>query len=228
MVTSLWRNRELIRAATRREVLARYRGSALGLLWSFCTPLLMLTVYTFVFGEIFKARWSPDSTSRSEFALVLFVGLIVFNVFSECINRAPTAIIANPNYVKKILFPLEILPFVSLCSAMYHAMVSVGVWLLVYGLLFGAPHVTVLYLPLILGPLCLFILGLSWALASLGVFFTRCVAVHRIIHDGCHVPESGVLSEQRSTCGLAACTATESPDARHRAGPRGAVLGSQP
>jgi len=170
MVTSLWRNRELIRAATRREVLARYRGSALGLLWSFCTPLLMLTVYTFVFGEIFKARWSPDSTSRSEFALVLFVGLIVFNVFSECINRAPTAIIANPNYVKKILFPLEILPFVSLCSAMYHAMVSVGVWLLVYGLLFGAPHVTVLYLPLILGPLCLFILGLSWALASLGVF----------------------------------------------------------
>lgn len=170
MVASLWRHRDLIRALAKREVLGRYRGSVLGLLWSFFNPVFMLAVYTFVFSVVFKARWGTGSESKTEFALVLFAGLIMFNLFAECINRAPGLILSNPNYVKKVVFPLEILPFVSLLSALFHAAISLGVWLLAYLILFGLPPVTVLYLPLIVLPFVLFIMGVSWALASLGVY----------------------------------------------------------
>lgn len=170
MVASLWRNRSLIHASAKREVLGRYRGSAMGLLWSFFNPVFMLAVYTFVFSEVFKARWSAGSESKTEFALVLFAGLIVFNLFAECINRAPSLILSNVNYVKKVVFPLEILPFVGLLSTLYHMLVSLGVWLAAYLILFGIPHPTALYLPLIVLPFVLFIMGLSWALASFGVY----------------------------------------------------------
>lgn len=170
MVASLWRNRSLIHASAKREVLGRYRGSALGLLWSLFNPLFMLTVYTFVFSQVFKARWSAASDSKTEFALVLFAGLIVFNLFSECINRAPDLIIANPNYVKKVVFPLEILPFVSLLAALYHGLTSLGVWLAAYIVLYGLLPTTIFLFPMIILPLALFIMGVSWALASLGVF----------------------------------------------------------
>ena len=170
MIASLWRHRELILASAKREVLGRYRGSIFGLMWSFFNPLLMLMVYTFVFSVVFKARWGGGSDSKTEFALVLFAGLITYNLFAECINRAPGLIVSNPNYVKKVVFPLEILPFVSLLSALYHLSVSVAIWLAAYVILFGIPHITVLYLPLIIFPFALFIMGLSWALASLGVY----------------------------------------------------------
>jgi lipopolysaccharide transport system permease protein len=170
MVASFWRNRDLILTSTKREVLGRYRGSMLGLLWSFFNPLFMLVVYTFIFSEVFKARWSTDSESKTEFALMLFAGLIMFNLFAECINRAPSLILSNVNYVKKVVFPLEILPLVSLISSMYHALISLTVWLIAYAIFFGVPSVTVLYLPLLMVPFALFIMGLSWFLASLGVY----------------------------------------------------------
>jgi lipopolysaccharide transport system permease protein len=170
IAASLWRNRGLILASAKRDVLGRYRGSALGLLWSLFNPLLMLAVYTFVFSEVFKARWNATSDSKTEFALVLFAGLLIFNLFSECINRAPGLILSNVNYVKKVVFPLEILPFVALLSSLFHAAISLAVWLLAYTLLIGIPHATALYLPLILVPFLLFVLGFSWALASLGVY----------------------------------------------------------
>jgi lipopolysaccharide transport system permease protein len=168
--TSLWVNRALIRALVIREVVGRYRGSVLGVLWSFFNPLLMLFVYTFVFSVVFKARWSGGSDSKTEFALVLFAGLIVFNVFTECINRAPSLVIANANYVKKVIFPLEILPWVNMGAALFHAAVSLGVWLVFFVLIFGLPHVTLLWFPLVLIPLVLFVMGLSWFLAALGVY----------------------------------------------------------
>lgn len=170
MLASFWRNRRLILVLTKREVLGRYRGSLLGLLWSFFNPLFMLVVYTFVFSQIFKARWSAGSESKTEFALVLLAGLIMFNLFAECINRAPGLILSNVNYVKKVIFPLEILPIVDLLSAFYHSLVGFLVWLAAYSVFFGLPHPSTLYLPLILLPFGLFILGLSWSLASLGVF----------------------------------------------------------
>lgn len=170
MLASLWRHSELIKASAKREVLGRYRGSAMGLLWSFFNPVFMLAVYTFVFSVVFKARWSGGGESKTEFALVLFSGLIFFNLFAECINRAPGLVLSNANYVKKVVFPLEILPFVGLLSSLFHSAISLGVWLFAYLVLFGIPHSTALYLPLILLPFILFIMGLSWALASLGVY----------------------------------------------------------
>lgn len=169
MFASQWRNRELIKAFTKREVLGRYRGSVMGILWPFFNPLFMLAIYTFVFGVVFKARWGVGG-SKDEFALVLFAGLIMFNLFAESINRAPGLILSNVNYVKKVVFPLEILPTVMLLSALFHGLISLGVWLLAYLLFFGLPHPTTLYFPLIVLPFIFFILGLSWGLASLGVF----------------------------------------------------------
>ncbi|WP_085647540.1 MULTISPECIES: ABC transporter permease [unclassified Pseudomonas] len=170
MVASLVRNRTLIRASIKREVLGRYRGSVLGVLWSFFNPVFMLAVYTFVFSVVFKARWSGGSDSKTEFALILFAGLMVFSLFAECINRAPGLIVSNANYVKKVVYPLEILPWVSLGAAMFHALISLGVWMLAYLIFFGVPHLTALYLPLVVMPLVLVMMGLSWGLASLGVY----------------------------------------------------------
>lgn len=170
MFASLWRNRELILASARREVLGRYRGSFMGLFWSVFTPLCMLAVYTFVFGEVFKARWGVENESKMQFALMLFAGLIVFNLFAECVNRAPNLILVNVNYVKKVVFPLEILPAIALASALFHCLISLGVWLLAYILFFGAPPLTVFYLPMILLPFAFMIMGVTWVLASLGVY----------------------------------------------------------
>jgi lipopolysaccharide transport system permease protein len=142
----------------------------MGLLWSFFNPVLMLAVYTFVFSVVFRARWAGGSDSKTEFALVLFSGLLVFNLFSECVNRAPGLILSNSNYVKKVIFPLEILPLVALGSAAFHFAISFIVWLLFYLIFFGWPPLTVFWLPLVLLPLILMTVGLSWLLASLGVY----------------------------------------------------------
>jgi homopolymeric O-antigen transport system permease protein len=156
----------------KREVISRYRGSFLGLLWSFVTPLLMLAIYTFVFSVVFKVRLENvgSSDNRFEFALLLFAGLIVFNLFSECISRAPGLILSNVNYVKKIIFPLEILPWVTLGAALFHAGISLLV-LLAFLLIVGySIQWTLIFLPVVVLPLLLLIMGLSWLLASIGVF----------------------------------------------------------
>ena len=170
MFVSLWRNRSLVTALIRREVTARYRGSVMGILWSFLNPIFMLTVYTFVFSVVLNTRWGGGSDSKTEFALILFAGLIIFNLFAECINRAPGLILANTNYVKKVVFPLEMLPWIALGSALFNALISASVWLAAYLILFGLPHPTVLLLPLIFLPFLLFVMGITWALASLGVY----------------------------------------------------------
>lgn len=170
IIASLWRNRYLIKKSIQREVVGRYRGSFLGIFWSFFHPMFMLAVYTFVFSVVFKARWQSGSDSKTEFALILFAGLMVFNLFSECINRAPSLILAHASYVKKVVFPLEILPWVVIGGATFHLGISLAVWLIAYTLLFGVPHATALLLPVVLVPLVLFTAGLSWWLASLGVY----------------------------------------------------------
>jgi len=170
--SSLWRNRQLILQMTRREVIGRYKGSAFGLTWSFFNPVLMLVVYTFVFSEVFKARWGAmdGNESKTQFALVLFVGMIVLSLFSELVNRAPGLILGNVNYVKKVVFPLEILPVIALGAACFHSLISLSVLLAAFGLFNGYLPWTVVFVPIILLPLCLLTLGLAWILASLGVF----------------------------------------------------------
>jgi lipopolysaccharide transport system permease protein len=170
LLSTLKSHRNLIYNLIKREVIGRYRGSVMGLFWSFFNPVLMLVVYTFVFSVVFKARWAGGTDSRSEFALVLFAGLMVYNLFSECINRAPGLVLGNINYVKKVVFPLEILPVVAIGSATFHLLISLVVWLIFYLLFFGTPQVTLLLFPIVLMPFFLLILGFSWFLASLGVY----------------------------------------------------------
>ena len=170
IVRSIISNRSLIQSLIKRDIAGRYRGSVMGLLWSFFNPVLMLAVYTIVFSVVFKARWPGGTESKTEFALVLFSGLMVFNLFAECINKAPTLILGNVNYVKKVIFPLEILPVVSLGAAFFHFVVSFIVWAAFYLFFFGVPKPTVLQLPIIIVPLILITAGISWFFASLSVF----------------------------------------------------------
>lgn len=170
LVASIYRNRRLIVDLIKREVVGRYKGSTLGLLWSFFNPILMLAVYTFLFSVVFKARWLGGSDSKVEFALVLFSGLLMFNLFAEVLNRAPGLILNNANYVKKVIFPLEILPVVTLGAAAFHMLVSLAVWLIFFLVFFRVPSWTALQVILIFVPLALMTLGLAWSLASLGVY----------------------------------------------------------
>lgn len=170
MVMSFWRNRSLIKSLAQREILGRYRGSFLGIFWSFFNPVFMLLVYTFVFSVVFKVRWNASSDSKTEFAMVLFAGLIVFNLFAECISRSSTLIGNNANFVKKVIFPLETLPIIVMTSALFHFGISLAIWLVAYMILFGMPHATVLLIPFVLIPFILFTIALTWVLSSLGVF----------------------------------------------------------
>lgn len=169
-VRTIASHRRLILEMIRREVVGRYRGSVMGLFWSFLTPVLMLVVYTFVFSVVFNARWAGGTDSKTEFAIVLFIGLMVFNLFSESIIRAPALVLSNPNYVKKVIFPLEILSVVSVGTAIFHFLVSMLVWMLFYLLVFGIPPLAAFWVPIAMLPLVLMCIGFSWILASLGVY----------------------------------------------------------
>ena len=169
---SLWGNRQLILQMTKRDVVGRYKGSAIGLAWSFFNPVFMLLVYTFVFSVIFNSRWTGAGAddSKTQFAVVLFVGMIVMSLFSDVLNRAPSLILSSSNYVKKIVFPLEILPVIAMGSALFHSLISLGVLLAAFALLNGYLHWTIVFIPLVLLPIVILTLGLAWMLASLGVF----------------------------------------------------------
>jgi lipopolysaccharide transport system permease protein len=172
MLKSFWRNRQLIAQMIKREVIGRYKGSAMGLAWSFFNPVFMLLVYTFVFSAIFKARWGGigNGESKVQFALVLFVGMIVLSLFSEALNRAPRLILSNVNYVKKVVFPIEILPVVAMGAALFHSFISLSVLLTAFAIFNSYLHWTAALIPLVLLPLVILTLGLTWVLASLGVF----------------------------------------------------------
>jgi len=171
MILCVFRHHQVVFQLIKREILGRYRGSLLGVVWSFCTPLLMLAIYTFFFSAVFKAKWGIEEQSNHvDYAIILFVGLIIHGLFSECISRAPILITSNANFVKKIIFPLEILPWIPLGNALFHASISIGVLLLAQFILYSQLPWTVIFLPLILMPFVIFIIGFSWYLATLGVY----------------------------------------------------------
>jgi lipopolysaccharide transport system permease protein len=171
LARALWLHRDLIRQFVRREIEGRYRGSFLGLLWTFINPLVLLVIYTFVFGVVFGSRWPNSHTaSLGEFAIILFCGLTAFTVFNETVNRASGLIVSVPNYVKKVVFPLEILPVSVLGAALFHGAISLAILLIANLLFSGTLHWTLVLLPVVVLPLIFLSLGLSWFLASLGVF----------------------------------------------------------
>jgi len=160
----------LVVQMAQRDIAGRYRGSFIGLFWSFFNPLLMLIIYTFVFGVIFKSRWNAQVTGHFQFAIILFAGLNINSLFAECANRAPTLIVENTNFVKKVVFPLEVLSWSTLGSALFHLMVSTVVLLTISLFVNGGVPWTVVLFPVVVVCFLPFVAGTIWLLASLGVF----------------------------------------------------------
>ncbi len=172
LARNLWEYRELIKQFSVRETVARYKGTHLGLAWAVGQPLLTLTVFTFIFSTVFKIKWGTELSGETkiDYALHFFAGLVMYSVFSETVGRAPGLILEKPNFVRKVVFPLEILPVAALGASMIYALVSVVVLLVAALLLAGRFSVTLWLFPLTLVPLTALTLGLSWFLCSMGVF----------------------------------------------------------
>ena len=165
-------NRDLVLVLTRREIAGRYRGSVLGHLWALANPLLLLGVYTLVFGVVLPARWptAPDEGGMTAFALRLLTGLLLHGFLAESLARAPTLVVSQPNYVTKVVFPLEALGWVNMLTAAFHAAIGIALLVLVNAVWGTGLGVAQLALPLIVLPLAFVVLGLVWVLAALGVY----------------------------------------------------------
>jgi lipopolysaccharide transport system permease protein len=164
-------NRDLVVGLARREIEIRYRGATMGVLWALFNPMIMLGVYTFFFTEVLRSKWQGiEQQSSLDFSLVLFPGLLVFTFFSECVARAPTLILTNQSYVKKIVFPLELLPIINLISAVFHALIGFVIWIVFYLVIKSGLHATVPLVVFPLIPLGFLTLGICWILAALGTY----------------------------------------------------------
>lgn len=169
-IFSLYTNRSLLRSLVIRDIEMRYRGTTLGFLWAVFYPLMMLAVYAFVFGGVFNARWG-SSGGMKDFVLMLYCGLTVHAVFSETLTRSPSAILLNPSYVKKVVFPLELLPISHLASAIFNTLIGLGLLCVFLLIQHQSIPLTALCVPLVFFPLLLLTAGLAWFFAAIGVFF---------------------------------------------------------
>lgn len=168
---ALIRHKSLAWELSKRDVLGRYRGASFGLAWSVISPFLMLGVYAFAFGTVMKSRWPHQAGGDHSYAVILFVGLIVHGFVAECLIRSPTLVVGNPNFVKRVVFPLDVLPWPMVFSTLFHTLVSAIVLAMLMLVLEHHLHATFILLPLIFVPLVLLIMGVSWFLASFAVYF---------------------------------------------------------
>lgn len=168
---ALTKHWSLTRELAKRDVLGRYRGASFGLFWSLISPFLMLMVYTFAFGTVMGGRWPEIEAGQTQFAIVLFAGLIVHGFFAECLNKSVGLIVSNPNFVKRVIFPLEILPWPMVLSALFHVFMNLLVFLLMRLVVDGQLAITTLLFPLVMLPLLVLVLGMSWFMAAVGVYF---------------------------------------------------------
>lgn len=170
MVAGLWSRRGLIGQFTRRNIELRHRGSRLGAFWALINPLTMLVLYYVIFGVIYGTKFRGPDDTAFDVLLAMFLGLTLFHAFSETLSWAPNLITTNPNFVKKVVFPLEVLPVAQIGAATFHLAVSLA--LIVGGTVFSTDGLTwhVLWLPVLVIPLLLLSLGTAWLLAAVGVF----------------------------------------------------------
>ena len=199
-----FRHAPLLARLVRREMASRYKGSFLGVAWTVLMPLFMIGIYAFVFGTVMQSRWTTGADQAESpygFAMLLFAGFTLFNLFAETIARAPTLMLENEAYIKKIVFPLDILPWVVVICAAINFAVAFLVFLLLFVLFYGLPPVTILLLPFVVAPVGLIALGASFFLASIGVFLrdirqivplftTACLFLSPIFYPITAVPEA--------------------------------------
>lgn len=170
-LASLLRHPYLITELAKRDIQGRYRGANFGLLWSLISPFIMLMIYTFAFGSVMKGRWPEIEAGHTQFAIILFAGLIVHGFFAECFNKSATLITSNPNFVKRVIFPLEVLPWPMILSAIFHVAMNLIVFVILRLIMDGVFVWTVVLFPLVLLPLALLTSGISWLMAAAGVYF---------------------------------------------------------
>lgn len=163
-------HRSLTMELAKRDVLGRYRGASFGLMWSLISPFLLLMVYTFSFGTVMGGRWPQIDAGKASYSIILFAGMIVHGFLSECINRAPVLIVGNPNFVKRVIFPLDILPWPMVLSGLFHVAMNTIVFIVLRLIMDHAFDWTIVLLPVVMLPLVVLALGISWFLASMGVF----------------------------------------------------------
>jgi lipopolysaccharide transport system permease protein len=168
----MWGRRELIWQFTVRNIELRHKGSYLGFVWSLLNPLLMLSLYVFVFGYVFQSKFNVlRNETKIDYALGIFLGLTIFQVFAEVLAVAPIVIVSNPNFVKRVVFPLEILPVASVGASLFHTLIALCMALVGTALFGPGLSLNVLWLPLILAPVVFLALGMAWFFAAIGVFF---------------------------------------------------------
>lgn len=178
-IRSLWSHRELTSQFASRHIQAKYKGQALGLFWALIDPLMLLAIYTFVFGFIFNrasgaggAAGDGASGGIARYALEVFAGILVFTIFRETVGPSPTLIVSQPNFVKKVVYPLETFPVSQVLVALFNFAVGMVIWVIGYSI-FSESHIPspgLLLLPIVILPVAVLGLGLSWFLSSLGVF----------------------------------------------------------
>lgn len=164
------RHWNLVRELARRDILGRYRGASFGLLWSLFGPLMILGIYSVAFGQIFKSRWQQASGDDAAFGIVLFLGIIVHGFFAECFSRAPRLMLDNANYVKRVIFPLHVLPWTVVLSALFHTAMNLVVFVVLSALVYDRTSPLLFLVPVVLAPLVLLTVAVTWVVASLGVY----------------------------------------------------------
>lgn len=170
MVKTLYKNKYLLWQLIKKDIQQRYQGSVLGILWSFIVPILMLVIYTFIFSEVFQAKWDIDTSDKYQFALVLFCGLSAFNLVGEVMNRSTLLIATNTNYVKKVIFPLEMLPVVITMSALFNCCISFLILIVAKVFLYQNISVTLYMIVLLFIPLIILAIGLSLFISAISVY----------------------------------------------------------
>ncbi len=170
MIKVLIKNNYLLRQLVKKDIQQRYQGSVLGMLWSFIVPILMLVIYTFIFSEVFQARWDIDTSDKYQFALVLFCGLTAFTLVGEVMNRATTLIASNTNYVKKVIFPLEMLPVVTTLSALFNCLISFVILIVAKFIIYRNISPTLYMIFIILIPLIIMSVGLGLLISAISVY----------------------------------------------------------
>lgn len=191
--SALGRHRGLTRELTRRDILGRYRGAHFGLMWSLIGPLMMLAIYTVTFGEIMQGRWQQASGATAEFGIVLFIGIIVHGFFAECFARSPRLMVDNANYVKRVVFPLHVLPWSIVLSALFHLAMNVVIFVLLNALFFGSFSPLIVLLPVVLAPLVMLTIAVSWLAASLGVYIRDISQAVPVIATGMFFISSAII-----------------------------------
>ncbi len=170
MIKNLYKNNYLFRQLVKQDIKQRYQGSVLGMLWSFIVPILMLVIYTFVFSEVFQAKWDIATDDKYQFALVLFCGLSAFNMFGEVMNRSTALIASNANYVKKVIFPLEMLPMVTTFSALFNCIVSFLILIVAKLVIYHNVSPTLYQFFLAIIPLIIMSTGIGLLISALAVY----------------------------------------------------------